>query len=64
MARRRKKSEQPSGGNWLDTYADMVTLLLTFFVLLYASSSIDEQKWQQILQAFESWGGYTNKIVT
>ena len=64
MARRRKKTEAPSGGNWLDTYADMVTLLLTFFVLLYASSSIDEQKWQQILQAFESWGGYTNKIVT
>lgn len=65
MARRkRRKTEASSGGNWLDTYADMVTLLLTFFVLLYASSSIDEQKWQQILQAFESWGGYTNKIVT
>ena len=55
MARRkRRKTEAPSGGNWLDTYADMVTLLLTFFVLLYASSSIDEQKWQQILQAFEA----------
>lgn len=33
------------GGNWMDTYGDLVTLLLTFFVLLYSMSSIDSQKW-------------------
>lgn len=29
---------------WLTTYADMVTLLLTFFVLLFAISNVDAQK--------------------
>ncbi len=33
------------GGNWMDTYGDLVTLLLTFFVLLYSMSSIDNKKW-------------------
>lgn len=43
-----KKGNRPTdgGGNWMDTYGDMVTLLLTFFVMLYAMSSIDQQKWQ------------------
>lgn len=36
----------------MDTYADMVTLLLTFFVLLFAMSSINEEKWKMIVEAF------------
>jgi len=31
---------------WMLTYSDMVTLLLTFFVLLIAMSSFDEQKFR------------------
>ncbi|MEJ5257898.1 MAG: flagellar motor protein MotB [Fervidobacterium sp.] len=34
---------------WLNTYGDMVTLLLTFFVLLFAMSSISPGKFQQIV---------------
>ena len=30
----------------LDTYGDMVTLLMCFFVMLYSMSSLDQQKWQ------------------
>lgn len=43
-----KKGNRPTdgGGNWMDTYGDMVTLLLTFFVMLYAMSNVDQQKWQ------------------
>ncbi len=62
MAKRRQ-SAQAESGNWLDTYADMVTLLLCFFVLLYASSSVDETKWQYIYQAFTSSGTYVNPFV-
>lgn len=47
MAKRRAESGEEKG-NWLDTYADMVTLLLCFFVLLYSASSVDETKWQYI----------------
>ncbi|MEG1613987.1 MAG: flagellar motor protein MotB, partial [Oscillospiraceae bacterium] len=34
MSRRASSYDEEGGPNWLDTYADMVTLLLTFFVLM------------------------------
>ncbi|MGB9613967.1 MAG: OmpA/MotB family protein [Fervidobacterium sp.] len=34
---------------WLNTYGDMVTLLLTFFVLLFSMSSITPGKFQQLV---------------
>lgn len=48
----RKKMEEDSGGNWMDTYGDMVTLLLTFFVVLYSMSSLEDDKWQELIRAF------------
>lgn len=63
MAKIQKKPEEDHSNDWLNTYADMVTLLLTFFVMLYASSSIDEQKWQYIYQAFQSRGKYLNEYI-
>jgi len=50
--KKRAKSETGGGANWMDTYGDMVTLLLCFFVLLYASSSIDANKWAKIVISF------------
>lgn len=63
MAKRQKKFEEDHSNDWLNTYADMVTLLLTFFVMLYASSSLDDQKWQFIYQAFQSHGKFVNEYV-
>jgi len=40
--------EEEKAAKWLETYGDMVTLLLTFFVLLFAFSTIDKQKFQKI----------------
>ena len=31
---------------WMATYSDMVTLLLTFFVLMFAISNVDQQKFE------------------
>ena len=63
MASIKKKSSGGGGGaNWMDTYGDMVTLLLCFFVLLYSMSTIDTQKWEWIVQQFNknySRGGCT-----
>ncbi len=39
------------GANWMDTYGDMVTLLLCFFVLLYSMSTVDENKWKALVQS-------------
>ncbi len=36
----------------MDTYGDMVTLLLCFFVLLYSMSTISEEKWKAIVTSF------------
>ncbi|MGN1120581.1 MAG: flagellar motor protein MotB [Oscillospiraceae bacterium] len=63
MAKLQKKPKEDHSNDWLSTYSDMVTLLLTFFVMLYASSSLDEQKWQFIYQAFQSHGKYLNEYV-
>ena len=41
------------GASWMDTYGDMVTLLLCFFVLLYSMSTINETKWAMIVQSFK-----------
>lgn len=51
VARKRGGNEE-EGGSWMDTYGDMVTLLLTFFVLLFSMSSMDTSKWQYIAEAF------------
>ena len=56
----RKKKEEgggPTGSEWLGTYSDMVTLLMTLFVLLYSMSSVDEAKVQAISQAFSVLSG-------
>ena len=41
----KKNRPTDSGGSWMDTYGDMVTLLLTFFIMLYSMSNLDAQKW-------------------
>ncbi|MBP8988920.1 MAG: OmpA family protein [Clostridia bacterium] len=58
--KRRSQNEEPGGGSWMDTYGDMVTLLLTFFVLLYSFSTIDAAKWEALVRAFT---GSKNVIV-
>ncbi len=35
----------------MDTYGDMVTLLLCFFVLLYSISSVDQVKWENLVKS-------------
>jgi chemotaxis protein MotB len=42
---RGKKEEEGSLG-WLTTFGDMITLLFTFFVLVYSFSSYDPGEWQ------------------
>ncbi|MPM92004.1 Motility protein B [bioreactor metagenome] len=52
MAKRPEPEEEGSGYSWMDTYGDLVTLLLCFFVLLYSFSSVDAGKWQELVGAF------------
>lgn len=51
--RKIQEEEKKGGANWMDTYGDMVTLLLTFFVMLYSFSNLDTAKMQQFLTSFQ-----------
>jgi len=53
---KRKPRQEESGDSWMNTYSDMVTLLLTFFVLLFSFSSVDASKWQQFVDAMTTSG--------
>jgi len=56
MARKKGggKGDGSSGNEWLNTYCDMVTLLLTFFVVLFSMSSLDSAKFNMMVKAFAS----------
>jgi chemotaxis protein MotB len=48
---------------WMATFSDLVTLLLTFFVLLYAMSKTDESKFQSVAGSIrKAFAGNAMKI--
>lgn len=52
MAKKKKaEAEGPSQG-WMNTFADLMNLLLCFFVLLFAMSTVDAQKFELIVASF------------
>ncbi|MDM5206669.1 MULTISPECIES: flagellar motor protein MotB [Cytobacillus] len=54
MTRRKKKSHEDEhvDESWLLPYADLLTLLVALFIVLFASSAIDVQKFQKMSTAF------------
>ncbi|OQA64122.1 MAG: Motility protein B [Spirochaetes bacterium ADurb.Bin269] len=48
---RKKKEPTAAGSGWLNTYADMITLCLCFFVMLYDPSEADVVQVQQMTAA-------------
>ena len=59
-----RESKKEKGGGWLTTYADMMTLLFAFFVLLYSMSSPDPVKMSQIQDAMEKAAGKEGALQT
>lgn len=53
--RNRKRRKRNSGApSWMVTYSDMVTLILVFFILLFAMSQIDNAKFQAVTDSFRN----------
>lgn len=46
MARRRREEEHENHERWLVSYADFITLLFAFFVVMYSISSVNEGKYK------------------
>ncbi|MFB1051827.1 flagellar motor protein MotS [Paraliobacillus sp. JSM ZJ581] len=51
---RRKKKVNKGAPKWMVTFADMVTLILVFFVLLFSMSQIDLVKFQAVAESFRN----------
>ena len=48
MARKRRQEEHENHERWLVSYADFITLLFAFFVVMYAISSVNEGKYRTL----------------
>jgi chemotaxis protein MotB len=51
MARKKKHPEHANHERWLISYADFITLMFAFFVVMFASSQTDKTKVEQISSA-------------
>ncbi|WP_067866452.1 flagellar motor protein MotD [Neptuniibacter marinus] len=51
MPRRQKIDSGPRNDRWVISYADFITLLFAFFVVMYAISSVNEEKYKHLTEA-------------
>lgn len=58
-----KKKKGGGGANWQDTYGDMVTLLLCFFVLLFAISTVDQVKWKNLVRSLNPNADKVSQVI-
>lgn len=54
MARKKKKEEHVNHERWLVSYADFITLLFAFFVVMYSISSVNEGKYRVLSDSISS----------
>lgn len=62
MSRKKVEKKQISQ-EWLTTYSDMVTLILTFFVLLYSYTLIDVKKFSALASSLSNAFGGNQSIL-
>ncbi len=60
MARRQREEDHENHERWLVSYADFITLLFAFFVVMYAISQVNEGKYRvlsdALVEAFQPTG--------
>ena len=65
--KRRRRTASEDGGaapSWTTTYGDMVTLLLTFFVMLFAFSTLDAARFQALVVSLQGSLGVLDRGMT
>jgi chemotaxis protein MotB len=53
MSRRKKHAAHANHERWLVSYADFITLLFAFFVVMFASSQVDQRKAGKVSRAIQ-----------
>ena len=55
MAKQKKQKEAPAGSPaWMATFSDLMNLLLCFFVLLFSMSTVDAEKFEEVIASLQS----------
>ena len=52
----KKRQEDPPKGSpaWMNTFSDLMNLLLCFFVLLFSMSTVDAEKFEEVIASLQS----------
>ncbi len=61
MPKHREEAEKENNERWLITYADLITLLLVFFIVMYAMGKVDLEKFKKLS---DSLGGSMGGILS
>jgi chemotaxis protein MotB len=67
MSRRPRKEEPEEHVNherWMVTYADMVTLLMVLFIVMFAMSQVDEKKFNALKDGLAAGFGQSTSVLT
>lgn len=54
MARKRQEDAPKGSPMWMNTFADLMNLLLCFFVLLFSMSTVDAEKYEKVVSSLRS----------
>ncbi len=54
MARKKSEEAPVKTDGWMSTFSDLMNLLLCFFVLLFSMSTVDAEKFQEVIASFSS----------
>lgn len=49
-----EEHEKENGERWLLTYADLITLLLAFFIIMFSMSNVDKEKYKAVIASLGS----------
>jgi chemotaxis protein MotB len=58
-----EEHEEANHERWLLTYADMITLLMVLFIVLFAISVVDKKKFAELADGLSRNFGATNKVL-
>lgn len=54
MARKKQQDQGKGSPAWMNTFADLMNLLLCFFVLLFSMSTVDAEKFEKVIASLRS----------
>ncbi|HEY9563738.1 MAG TPA: flagellar motor protein MotB [Nocardioides sp.] len=65
MARKRRviEEEHENHERWLVSYADMITVLMALFIVLFAMSQVDDTKYQELKESLRSGFGQSGAMM-